>query len=251
MATLSHASSVKTSGCMSTPTGNYTSSSLSQFTVTGPDHPVTASLGGEAVLPCHLSPRMSAENMEVGWLRSQNSEVVHLYRDGQDQYGEQMPEYRGRTELLRDDITNGRVFLRIRDIRPSDDGQYKCFFQSSVFYKDALLELQVLESVNCLKGSDTESRGMGRVHIISTRGPLTSVLVCGAGAFPMSLSDQSLVSHTPAGRGLRSLCSSGQESHGEGSRHPSLLCLSWEIVSFSRLVCVKFPNSLRASLHTH
>ncbi|XP_065419041.1 butyrophilin subfamily 1 member A1-like [Chrysemys picta bellii] len=114
-----------------------------QFTVTGPDHPVTASLGGEAVLPCHLSPRMSAENMEVGWLRSQNSEVVHLYRDGQDQYGEQMPEYRGRTELLRDDITNGRVFLRIRDIRPSDDGQYKCFFQSSVFYKDALLELQV------------------------------------------------------------------------------------------------------------
>ncbi|CAM5104477.1 unnamed protein product [Natator depressus] len=114
-----------------------------QFTVTGPDHPVTASLGGEAVLSCHLSPRMSAENMEVGWLRSQDSEVVHLYRDGQDQYGEQMLEYRGRTELLRDDITNGRVFLRIRDVQPSDNGQYKCFFQSSVFYKDALLELQV------------------------------------------------------------------------------------------------------------
>ncbi|XP_039356545.1 butyrophilin subfamily 1 member A1-like [Mauremys reevesii] len=114
-----------------------------QFTVTGPDHPVTASLGGEAVLPCHLSPRMSAENMEVRWLRSQYSEVVHLYRDGQDQYGEQMPEYQGRTELLRDDIANGRVSLRIRDIRPSDDGPYKCFFQSSVFYEDALLELQV------------------------------------------------------------------------------------------------------------
>uniref|UniRef100_A0A674JTT4 Ig-like domain-containing protein n=1 Tax=Terrapene triunguis TaxID=2587831 RepID=A0A674JTT4_9SAUR len=114
-----------------------------QFTVTGPDHPVTASLGGEAVLSCHLSPRMSAENMEVGWLRSQDSEVVHLYHDGQDQNREQMLEYRGRTELLRDDITNGRVFLRIYDIQPSDNGQYKCFFQSSVFYKDALLELQV------------------------------------------------------------------------------------------------------------
>ncbi|XP_044837848.1 butyrophilin subfamily 1 member A1-like [Mauremys mutica] len=116
-----------------------------QFTVTGPDHPVTASLGGEAVLPCHLSPRMSAENMEVGWLRSQNSEVVHLYRDGQDQYGEQMLEYRGRTELLKDDITNGRVSLRIRDIRPSDDGQYSCYFQSSASYKDALLELEVTD----------------------------------------------------------------------------------------------------------
>ncbi|XP_044839856.1 butyrophilin subfamily 1 member A1-like [Mauremys mutica] len=114
-----------------------------QFTVTGPDHPITASLGGEAVLPCHLSPRMSAENMELRWFRSQFSAIVHLYRDGQDQYGQQMPKYQGRTELLKDDITNGSVSLRIHDIRPSDDGRYKCFFKSSVSYEEALLELQV------------------------------------------------------------------------------------------------------------
>ncbi|XP_053904316.1 butyrophilin subfamily 1 member A1-like [Malaclemys terrapin pileata] len=116
-----------------------------QFTVTGPDHPVTASLGGEAILPCHLSPRMSAENMEVRWFRSMYSEVVHLYHDGQDQYGEEMLEYRRRTVLLKDDITNGRVFLRIRNVRPSDDGQYTCFFQSGVAYEEALLELQVAD----------------------------------------------------------------------------------------------------------
>ncbi|XP_043384709.1 butyrophilin subfamily 1 member A1 isoform X2 [Chelonia mydas] len=116
-----------------------------QFTVTGPDHPVTTSLGGLAILPCHLSPSMSAENMEVGWFRSQDSEVVHLYRGGQDQYGEQMLEYQGRTELLKDDITDGRVSLRIRDVRPSDDGHYTCFFQSSVSYDEALLELQVAD----------------------------------------------------------------------------------------------------------
>ncbi|XP_039358255.1 butyrophilin subfamily 1 member A1-like [Mauremys reevesii] len=114
-----------------------------EFTVTGPDRPITASLGGEAILPCHLSPRMSAENMELRWFRSEFSAVVHLYRDGQDQYGDQMPEYRGRTELLKDDIKNGSVSLRIRDIQPSDNGQYKCFFQSSASYKDAFLELQV------------------------------------------------------------------------------------------------------------
>ncbi|XP_067414701.1 butyrophilin subfamily 1 member A1-like [Emydura macquarii macquarii] len=99
--------------------------------------------GGEADLPCHLSPRMSAENMELRWFRSQFSAVVHLYRDGQDQYGEQMPEYQRRTELLKDDIANGSVSLRIHDIRLSDDGQYRCFFQSSVSYEEALLELQV------------------------------------------------------------------------------------------------------------
>ncbi|XP_067419892.1 butyrophilin subfamily 1 member A1-like [Emydura macquarii macquarii] len=114
-----------------------------QFTVTGPDRPITASVGGEAVLPCHLSPRMSAESMELRWFQSRFSAVVHLYRDGQDLYREQMPEYQGRTELLKDDITNGSVSLRIRDIRPSDAGQYTCFFQSSVSYEEAVLELQV------------------------------------------------------------------------------------------------------------
>ncbi|TFJ96012.1 Protein FAM92B [Platysternon megacephalum] len=88
---------------------------------------------------------MSAENMEVGWLRSQDSAVVHLYRDGKDQYGGQMPEYQGRTELLKDDITDGKVSLRIRDVQPSDDEQYTCFFQSSVSYEEALLELQVTD----------------------------------------------------------------------------------------------------------
>ncbi|XP_067397561.1 butyrophilin subfamily 1 member A1-like, partial [Emydura macquarii macquarii] len=114
-----------------------------QLKVTGPDHPITAYVGGEAVLPCHLSPRISAERMEVRWFRPQLFAVVHLYRDGKNLYGEQMPEYQGRTELLKDNITNGRVSLRIRDIRPSDDGQYTCLFQSGVSYEEALLELEV------------------------------------------------------------------------------------------------------------
>ncbi|XP_074927716.1 butyrophilin subfamily 1 member A1-like isoform X3 [Chelonoidis abingdonii] len=127
-----------------------------QFTVTGPDSPIAASVGGEAVLPCHLSPRMSAENMDLRWFRSQFSAVVHLYSGGQDQYRQQMPEYQGRTELLKDNITNGSVSLRIRDIRPSDDGQYKCFFQSSVSYEDAILEVQVA--------------GLGSAPVISVEG---------------------------------------------------------------------------------
>ncbi|XP_044839045.1 butyrophilin subfamily 1 member A1-like [Mauremys mutica] len=133
-----------------------------QFTVTGPDLPITASLGSEAILSCHLSPRISAENMEVRWFRSQFSAIVHLYRGGQDQYGQQMPEYRGRTELLKDNITNGSVSLRIHDIRPSDDGQYKCFFKSSMSYEEALLELQVagLGSAPAISVEGHQDRGI-------------------------------------------------------------------------------------------
>ncbi|XP_029769929.1 butyrophilin subfamily 3 member A2-like [Terrapene carolina triunguis] len=114
-----------------------------QYSVTGPGHPVTAIVGEATVLPCHLSPRMSAENMEVRWFRSEFTSVVHLYQHGKDQYGKQMPDYRGRTELLKAGITDGNVSLQILNIRHSDEGQYYCFVQDGSFYEEALLELKV------------------------------------------------------------------------------------------------------------
>ncbi|XP_044840037.1 myelin-oligodendrocyte glycoprotein-like [Mauremys mutica] len=114
-----------------------------QFSVTGPDHPVTVRIGEATVLPCHLSPRMSAENMEVRWFRSKFTSVVHQYYEGKDQYGEQMPDYHGRTELLKAGITDGNVSLRILNISRSDEGQYHCFVQDNIFYEEALLELKV------------------------------------------------------------------------------------------------------------
>ncbi|XP_065271498.1 butyrophilin subfamily 1 member A1-like [Emys orbicularis] len=116
------------------------------FTVTGPDHPVTAIVGEDIVLPCHLSPRMSAKNMEVRWFQSEFSSFVHLYQHGKDQYEQQMPEYHGRTELLQAGITDGKVALRIANIRPSDEGQYHCLVQDGVFYEEAVLELKVAAS---------------------------------------------------------------------------------------------------------
>ncbi|XP_044837303.1 butyrophilin subfamily 1 member A1-like [Mauremys mutica] len=114
-----------------------------QFSVTGPGHPVTARMGEATVLPCHLSPRMSAENMEVRWFRSDFLSFVHLYQHGKDQYGNQMPDYRGRTELLKPGIMDGNVSLQILNIRCSDEGQYNCFVQDGSFYEEAPLELKI------------------------------------------------------------------------------------------------------------
>ncbi|XP_043352765.1 butyrophilin subfamily 1 member A1-like isoform X4 [Dermochelys coriacea] len=121
------------------------SQSSAQFRVIGPDQPVTAIVGEDIVLPCHLSPRMSAENMEVIWFQSQLSQFVHRYSDGKDQTEDQTPEYQGRTVFLRDSIVNGNVSLRIHNIRPSDEGQYRCFVQSLTFYNEATLELKVAD----------------------------------------------------------------------------------------------------------
>ncbi|CAM5158199.1 unnamed protein product [Eretmochelys imbricata] len=94
-----------------------------EFTVIGPDQPVTAIVGEDIVLPCHLSPPMSAEDMEVRWFRSHYSLLVHRYRNGKDQIEYQMPEYTGRTEFLKDGIRNGSVALSyiISDPQMRDD----------------------------------------------------------------------------------------------------------------------------------
>lgn len=81
--------------------------------------------------------------MEVLWFRSRYSEVVHLYWGGRDQPDKQIAQYRGRTELLKGNITEGKVSLRIRNITPSDEGQFVCFFQSPTLDGEAVLELEV------------------------------------------------------------------------------------------------------------
>ncbi|XP_073183170.1 myelin-oligodendrocyte glycoprotein-like isoform X10 [Lepidochelys kempii] len=115
------------------------------FKVIGPDHPITVSAGEDALLPCHLSPSMNAQEMEVRWFQSKFSELVYLYQHGKDQTEVQISKYRGRTELLKDGIVDGRVALHIRNITPSDQGQFICFFRSPSFHGEATLELKVTE----------------------------------------------------------------------------------------------------------
>ncbi|XP_074059282.1 selection and upkeep of intraepithelial T-cells protein 1-like [Macrotis lagotis] len=113
-----------------------------QFSVIGPSRPIQASLGGEAELACYLSPPQSAQHMEVVWLQS--TRVVHLYRDGEDQFGDQDPNYQGRTELVRHGITNGNVTLKIQNVQLLDAGRYKCLFEDGFHQEEADMELKVL-----------------------------------------------------------------------------------------------------------
>ncbi|XP_045339246.1 butyrophilin subfamily 1 member A1-like isoform X3 [Leopardus geoffroyi] len=117
-----------------------------QFHVIGPRAPVIAVIGEEAVLSCHLSPSMDAQDMEVTWYRNDLSALVHQYRTSQDHLEHQIPEYQGRTEFLKDNITKGHVALRIHPIRPSDGGEYGCFFESSTFYSEVRFEMLVTVS---------------------------------------------------------------------------------------------------------
>ncbi|XP_062043143.1 butyrophilin-like protein 1 [Lepus europaeus] len=114
-----------------------------EFQVIGPSEPIMAELGGEATLPCYLLPPMNAEDMELRWYRTKFSEEVFVYRNHQEQHKEQMPQYAGRTSLVRDLLTQGQASVRILKVRALDNGRYTCFFQKGGRYAEAILELKV------------------------------------------------------------------------------------------------------------
>nr|XP_012807220.2 butyrophilin subfamily 1 member A1 [Jaculus jaculus] len=113
-----------------------------RFDVIGPQEPVVALVGADAELPCRLSPNVSAERMELRWFRRTRSPAVLLYRDGREREAEQAAEYRGRATLVTHGLRAGRAALRIRGVRASDDGEYRCFFRDGDSYEEAVVHLK-------------------------------------------------------------------------------------------------------------
>ncbi|XP_067388072.1 butyrophilin subfamily 3 member A1-like [Emydura macquarii macquarii] len=141
------------------------------FQVLAPAGPISAPLGGTVVLPCHLSPALSAQAMQVKWSRPQLGQDVLVYRpDGSEVQG---MRYQGRTKLLRDGMQSGGVALRLWNLTLWDEGRYLCDFQSNATVSNATLELQVMNS-----GSDP------LLHLGGYDGKKINVTCLSAGWYP-------------------------------------------------------------------
>ncbi|XP_044925321.1 butyrophilin subfamily 1 member A1-like isoform X2 [Mustela putorius furo] len=114
-----------------------------EFMVIGPSEPIVAVLGGDIMLPCRVSPAMDVQNMELRWFRSKFSEAVLIYQNQREQREEQLAQYRGRTSLVKDFLTQGEAAVRIHNVQAFDNGLYTCFFRMGIFYEEAGLELKV------------------------------------------------------------------------------------------------------------
>ncbi|XP_031461383.1 myelin-oligodendrocyte glycoprotein-like [Phasianus colchicus] len=112
-----------------------------QLRVVAPSLHVTAIVGQDVVLRCQLSPCKDAGSSDIRWIQHRSSGFVHHYQNGIDL--EQMEEYKGRTELLRDGLSDGNLDLRITAVRSSDSGSYSCTVQDGDGYADAVVDLEV------------------------------------------------------------------------------------------------------------
>ncbi|XP_078073390.1 butyrophilin subfamily 1 member A1-like isoform X2 [Mustelus asterias] len=97
-----------------------------KFIVLGPDYPVVTAAGEDALLECQLVPDLSVRNMAVRWMKSGLAAPVHVYRNGGDDLIVQHSDYRGRTELFKDELTKGNISLRIKNTTVFDQGEYTC-----------------------------------------------------------------------------------------------------------------------------
>ncbi|KAL6089765.1 hypothetical protein STEG23_015645 [Scotinomys teguina] len=140
------------------PSGN----GKSDFRVLGPPDPLLAIVGQDRELPCKLSPNISAEGMELRWYRDHPSPAVHVHKNGEDVYEEQMVDYRGRTTFIGNHKVRGEVAVRIRNVTMFDNGTYHCVFKEHTSQSQATLWLKVagLGSSPRIRVTDTRDKSI-------------------------------------------------------------------------------------------
>ncbi|XP_034412833.1 CD276 antigen-like [Cyclopterus lumpus] len=105
--------------------------------VIGSGEPIRVAPGDDVILPCHLEPKYNVEGLTVEWSkpdlqpdpadRLSRVEYVHFYRDGREVLDLKIRSYLRRTELFTDDLKDGNISLRIKNVTLADQGSYRCF----------------------------------------------------------------------------------------------------------------------------
>ncbi|MBN3318048.1 BT3A3 protein, partial [Atractosteus spatula] len=114
-----------------------------RFEVHGPAAPVVVSPGEDAVLPCYLSPDISAEDLEIRWFKKNYHDLICLYESHQYDLVKQNHDYRDRAGLFLQELHRGNVSLTLRDVRRSDHGQYTCMVGSDLMEDNTIIDLVV------------------------------------------------------------------------------------------------------------
>ncbi|KAM9717573.1 uncharacterized protein ACNS7B_021217 [Menidia menidia] len=99
-----------------------------QSEVVGPPAPLVAPLGGEVVLPCSLQPAADVYGLTVEWARPDlRPKYVSVWSNGEFMQAYENPAFSGRKSLFTEELRRGNISLKLSDLRPSDQGSYRCY----------------------------------------------------------------------------------------------------------------------------
>ncbi|XP_010903103.2 butyrophilin subfamily 1 member A1-like isoform X1 [Esox lucius] len=115
-----------------------------KFEVHGPTESIVAVAGDDIILPCYLKPNISVEDMTVDWRNLDYiDERVYRYQNGRIIEEDQIPSYRGRTSLFKEELWKGNTSLKLTRVQGTDEGRYKCFIMSKDYYDDITIQVFV------------------------------------------------------------------------------------------------------------
>ncbi|KAM9717566.1 uncharacterized protein ACNS7B_021210 [Menidia menidia] len=142
-----------------------------QSAVVGPPAPLVAPLGGEVVLPCSLQPAVDVYGLTVEWARPDlRPKYVSVWRDGEELQANENPAFSGRKSLFTEELRRGNISLKLSDLRPSDQGSYRCYVPH--LDRGAVVELQVVDP-----GSSRTAAWLAVLPVVGVLAALTALWV--------------------------------------------------------------------------
>ncbi|XP_039598154.1 butyrophilin subfamily 3 member A2-like isoform X2 [Polypterus senegalus] len=118
-------------------------------------------VGEDIVLPCALSSNISAEGMEIRWLKQEKEYSVLIFVSQDHNENELNKGYQERTELFKPGLQEGDVSLLLKSVKISDRGNYTCSVITSDWFSDASLSLEVIVTGNTPLISLNGHKGVG------------------------------------------------------------------------------------------
>ncbi|XP_068121422.1 HERV-H LTR-associating protein 2 [Hyperolius riggenbachi] len=118
--------------------------------------PIWSEQHRNVTLPCNFIP---SNDLVIHWkIRNEQSQTVHSYFDGADQFNNQDKAYTGRTQLFLSELNKGNASLQIRNLQQSDANTYSCYISTSKGPKEDSVKLHVADFEHTMEFTPENSR---------------------------------------------------------------------------------------------
>uniref|UniRef100_A0AAQ5ZDG6 Ig-like domain-containing protein n=1 Tax=Amphiprion ocellaris TaxID=80972 RepID=A0AAQ5ZDG6_AMPOC len=151
--------------------------------VIGSHDTITAAVGEDVILPCHLEPPFDVHNLTVLW--KHNGAAVHTYKSRGDNLDAQDKSFKNRTLFFHGEMVNGNISLKLFNVTEQDKGVYTCVvprLDSQVRKGNVTLEVvpkgkeEEIED-DPTSGPSTDENNLSTAHIIGITIGVIAIIV--------------------------------------------------------------------------